>query len=199
MNIFLRMKHWQLFLLVVGLPLFLEFLMFASMIVTRDAQMFTWYLPVIAVAGLLSWGSMFVWFYTLGINLFKRLPATVKMNLTTFKIFLFTPVAYILLICLIIAGAFFLGVFKEDGPSPAFLLLFIPIHLFAMFCIFYCMYFISKSLKAVEWQRPVTAGDYIGEFLLIWFYFVGIWFIQPRINRIFYPPAFTEFPESLAS
>jgi len=50
---------------------------------------------------------------------------------------------------------------------------------------FYCLYFISKSLKAVELQRDVTFNDYAGEFFLIWFFPIGIWFIQPRINKLF--------------
>jgi hypothetical protein len=54
-----------------------------------------------------------------------------------------------------------------------------------MFCIFYCFYFTAKVLKTVELQKPVTFNDYAGEFFLIWFFPIGIWFIQPRINRLF--------------
>jgi hypothetical protein len=61
----------------------------------------------------------------------------------------------------------------------------LPLHLFSMFCIFYCLYFNAKALKAVEWRRPVTFGDYAGEFFLLWFFPLGIWFIQPRINQLF--------------
>ena len=63
--------------------------------------------------------------------------------------------------------------------------LIVPIHLFSMFCIFYCLYFNAKALKAVEWQRPVTFGDFAGEFFLLWFYPIGVWIIQPRVNKLF--------------
>jgi len=59
------------------------------------------------------------------------------------------------------------------------------VHLFSMFCLFYCLYFIAKALKTVELQRPVTFSDYAGEFFLLWFYPVGVWILQPRINQIF--------------
>jgi hypothetical protein len=194
------MKHWQLFVLLVGFPIFFEFLMAAAMILTRDAETIAYYVPVLIVLMVVCMGSLFMWYYTLGTNLYKLLPATARMNLTVFKIFLFTPVIYIVGLCLSIAGMFLSGAFAAgSGPHPALFLLIFPLHLFSMFCIFYCMWFIAKSLKAAELQKPVTAGDYIGDFLLLWFYFVGVWFIQPRINRLFYPPAFDDFPESITS
>jgi hypothetical protein len=32
--------------------------------------------------------------------------------------------------------------------------------------------------------HTATPNDYIGEFFLFWFFPIGIWFIQPRINNI---------------
>jgi putative effector of murein hydrolase LrgA (UPF0299 family) len=60
----------------------------------------------------------------------------------------------------------------------------IPIHLFAMFCIFYSLYFVAKTIKTVELQRAVTFSDFVLEFFLIWFYPIGIWIIQPQINKM---------------
>ena len=60
----------------------------------------------------------------------------------------------------------------------------VPVHLFAMFCIFYSLYFVAKTFKTVELQRTVTFSDFAGEFFLLWFYPIGIWIIQPKINRM---------------
>jgi len=131
-------------------------------------------------------GVFFGWFYALGTNLHKKLPGTVSMNLTRFKLFLITPVTYIALM-----SVFMMVIFPasyNDAPlNPSFFALIIPLHLFSMFCIFYCLYFIAKALKAVELQQPVTFGDFAGEFFLIWFFPIGIWIIQPRINKLFEP------------
>jgi hypothetical protein len=54
-----------------------------------------------------------------------------------------------------------------------------------MICFFYCIHFASKSLKAVELQRTVTFRDYVADFFLFWFFPIGVWFIQPKINKIF--------------
>jgi len=74
---------------------------------------------------------------------------------------------------------------QKNQPNLEYFAFIIPIHLFSMFCIFYCMYFIAKEFKSVEVQKPVTFSDFAGEFFLLWFFPVGIWILQPRINKIF--------------
>jgi hypothetical protein len=46
------------------------------------------------------------------------------------------------------------------------------------------MYFAAKTLKTVELKREATFSDFVGEFFLIWFNFIGIWILQPKINKI---------------
>lgn len=185
MNWFLRIKHWQLFLLMIGIPLVSD-ISFISIFFEQDSsRIFSIFLPIIMIIWI---GIFFGWFYALGTNLHKKLPPHVKMNLRLFKVFWTFPVCYIFLICLVMM--FFSKNFFPPDPEASlnttiYASVFVPVHLFAMFCIFYCLYFIAKTMKAVEWQRPVTFSDYAGEFFLLWFYPVGIWFIQPRINRLF--------------
>ncbi|MEN9640511.1 MAG: hypothetical protein RLZZ262_2380, partial [Bacteroidota bacterium] len=40
-------------------------------------------------------------------------------------------------------------------------------------------------IKLLELQREVRFSEFIREFFLIWFFPIGIWFIQPKINRWF--------------
>jgi hypothetical protein len=54
-----------------------------------------------------------------------------------------------------------------------------------MFCIFYIAFFASKSLAMAEKSGPVTFYDYAGPLFLIYFFPVGVWFVQPRINRLY--------------
>jgi hypothetical protein len=62
---------------------------------------------------------------------------------------------------------------------------FIPMHFLMMFCAFHILYFVSKSLLIVETGSPVSFYDYAGAFFLIGFFPVGVWTIQPRINRLY--------------
>jgi hypothetical protein len=180
MRIFLTMKHWQLFVLLIGIPLVVELTAFGYLIIHGDSFFFFYFFYSLLFVFM---GLFFAWFYSLGTNLHKRLPAIAPMSLTTFKLFLFIPIGYF--ICI------FLFVFLIPGmlPSlgPLIFLLIVPIHIFSMFCLFYCLNFITKALKTAECQRPTTFGDYAGDFYLLWFYPVGIWFIQPRINKLFNP------------
>jgi hypothetical protein len=43
---------------------------------------------------------------------------------------------------------------------------------------------VAKTIKTVELQREVNFSEFIGEFFMIWFYFIGIWILQPKINRM---------------
>jgi len=44
--------------------------------------------------------------------------------------------------------------------------------------------FSAKTIKLAELQRSVTFSDFAGEFFLIWFFPIGIWFVQPKVNLL---------------
>ena len=181
MNTFLRLKHWQLFSLLIGVPIVMQAIVVSSVFAGKEpsSMLIVFPLMMIVVIGLFCG-----WFYSLGTSLHKKLPSSVTMNLKQFKIFLAIPVLYMLLLSLFMLSA-------VDAPDSLgtstleFAGIIVPLHLFSMFCIFYCLHFIAKALKATEWQRPVTFSDFAGEFFLIWFYPIGVWIIQPRINKLF--------------
>ena len=186
MTKFLTLKHWQLFLILIGFPMILQFIAIGLAIGSRG---YPWngFIILFPIVMLLYTGLFFIWFYSLGTNLFKRLPVlpvTEKMSLTKFKTFLFIPAAYIIIFCVFIFGML-ANLSAGRSPNPLIFAFIVPLHLFCMFCIFYCLYFNAKALKTVELQKPVTFSDFAGEFFLLWFFPIGIWIVQPRINAIF--------------
>jgi hypothetical protein len=44
---------------------------------------------------------------------------------------------------------------------------------------------VSKSLVLAETGKPASFYDYAGPFFLLWFFPVGIWIVQPRVNRLY--------------
>ena len=186
MKFLLLLKHWQLFILTLGAPIIMQIVLIVTTITSEDPfSDFATIIFIIPITMILVMIIFFGWFYAMGTNLHKKLPESEKMNLTKFKIFLFIPLIYILAICFFIVFVINYTITNEVTPNFALFGFIIPVHLFSMFCIFYCLYFNAKALKAVELQRPVKFGDFAGEFLLIWFYPIGIWIIQPRINKLF--------------
>jgi hypothetical protein len=179
----LTLKHWQLFGLLIGLPFIFQVYVVSSSLTSGNPKMYIVSFPIVMIYFI---GLFFGWFYALATNLHKKLPTTATMNLTRFKIFLFIPVAYMLFLS-VFMFCMFSNISLGGQLNLAIFAGFIPLHLFSMFCIFYCLYFNAKALKSVEWQKSVKFSDFAGEFFLIWFFPIGIWIIQPRINKLFDP------------
>lgn len=186
---FLKLKHWQLFILMLGLPLVFQFSMFYEMFSMTKSQNISqlldffnlfYFFPIIMIVFTILF---FCWFWSMGIGLQKFIPNSINMKVQRFKILFFIPFIYTILFMATFAG-------KHLLPDGSWILDFknfqpfiIPLHLFSMFCIIYCMYFIAKTIKTVELDKNVTFSDFSSEFFLLWFYFVGIWYIQPKINK----------------
>ncbi len=182
MNQFLALKNWQLFWLLVGIPFLVQLGAFVASLSGNGSVVPFYFLSIIMV---LMIGLFFGWFYTLGTNLHKKLPRTVTMNLNMFKIFLFIPVIYILFSFVFMSGLDS-NISSNGQPDFGIFAWIVTLHLFSMFCIFYCLYFNAKALKAVELQRPVSFSNFAGELFLFWFFPIGIWIIQLRINKLFH-------------
>ena len=129
---------------------------------------------------------LFGWLYATGTNLHRILPVNVNMNRVSFIILCLVAFTFMILIFVLI----FISINRtltDKGPSDLSMSpgLIIFLFFFITFCTFYCLYFNAKALKAVELQRPVTIGDYAGEFILLLFFMIGVWIIQPRLNKLF--------------
>lgn len=198
-KIFLKAKHWQLFLPMIGIPLLSQIYMYANIQLIESAPVtvessegftqvldekfiqFDWYPVILLLFSLLFFG----WLWAMGIGLQKWVPLEVNMKTARFKVFFFIPLVYILFIIISMTGIFTGNgnvFFKNLAIIVAVI---VPLHLFSMFCIFYTIYFAAKTLKTVELKRKVGFGDFIGEFFLLWFNFIGIWIVQPKVNRLY--------------
>jgi hypothetical protein len=117
---------------------------------------------------------LFAWFWSMGSFLNSILERRLSSGVRFFRFALVYPLFYVFV---------FFIFFVNVSPAP-FLVIF-PLHLFAMFCTLYSMYFVSKSLVLAETGEPAPFHSYIGIFLLLWFFPVGVWILQPRVNRLY--------------
>jgi hypothetical protein len=187
MTSLLRIKPWLLFVFII-MPLVFQIVTIADGIMTmaadegpeQDEMLFSSmiFLALTFIAVLVSIVIVECWLYALATRLHTKLPPDHQLKLGRFRFAFFFPIFYL------IAVLCFMW-FAVQSESPALLFFIFPFHFFAMGCIFYVLYFVAKSLKTVELQRRVEFGDYAGEFFLIWFFFVGVWIIQPRVNALF--------------
>ena len=188
MERFLKAKHWQLFLLTFGIPLISQIviiiLSFSDFYVigeNADTAFLVSYVMFFILYIIVFIATFFGWFWSIAIGLQNKIPENIKMKTIKFKIFFFTPVIYFSCFTIYFLAAYSLD-FQIDG---VILFLFLPLHLLSMYSMFYNLYYVSKTIKTIELQREVGFSNFAGEFFLIWFYPIGIWIIQPRINKIY--------------
>ncbi len=201
MNLFLKAKHWQLFLATFALPFLLQMILMFNLFISmihkpNDPSIMLNYFRLFPLMMIMYMGILLGWQWSVAIGLQKFVPEGIKMKVGKFKTFFIIPVVYLLLILVVISFVFSSGNSSFDITTPGasnappvalimigFIVIF-PLHLFSMFCLFYCLYFVAKTFKTVELQREVSFSDFAGEFFLIWFYFVGVWIVQPKINKM---------------
>jgi len=177
----LQAKHWQLFMLTIGVPIILEIILIPFIIIGNNHMVILKIMPIMFIFFV---GGLFGWFWAIAIHLQEKLPDDLKLKVNRFKTFLLIPIIYFAIFFVFLDFIMRGAIENGTGPDPAVFALIIPFHLFAMFCIFYCLYFVSKIFKTVELQRKVTFSDFASEFFMIWFFPVGIWIIQPKINKM---------------
>lgn len=116
------------------------------------------------------WG----WFRILGFGLIKRItnpqfkPGTRLFNFVNWYILLSIPLPVIL-------KGFWPDMPEQVQESAKVL--------FAVGWI-YTTYFLSRNLKLAEKQDEVYLLDYALDIVWFWIFPIGIWFLQPRINRL---------------
>lgn len=69
----------------------------------------------------------------------------------------------------------------SGGSLPGIL---VVMHLLATIAVLYVLGFSAKNLIMAEKQAAISFFDYAGPFFLMWFFPIGVWFVQPRVNRL---------------
>lgn len=189
-HFFLKRKHWQIFLLLLGLPLLFQGYILYSLFVNPTPEtgfkienispLFGW-LPIIMIV---TTTLLFCWLWSLAMGLQKYIPKEISLKTRTFKWCFFFPFLYILFLMFYMSGLF--NGLKNNGLvfGDWFIILIYLMHIFSIFCIIYVFYFVAKTLKIAEVKQKVRFKDFAVEFFLLSFYILGIWIIQPRVNKL---------------
>jgi hypothetical protein len=194
-SIFLRAKHWQLFIPAIAIPFTLMIVLIITAIMTITSlenntdrpENVLWLFYLLPVVLILSWFVQFAWSWTVLTKLSKLVPDHVRLPIGRIKFFFVLPVIYFC--CLPFYIVFVIQTVtmekEEDLLLAALLGLVVFIfHFLSIFCILHTFYFVAKTVKSAELQRNPSFSNFVGDFFLIWIFPVGIWFIQPRINRL---------------
>lgn len=203
---FLKAKHWQVFTAIFSLPFISYVFLIIYMIINLNAQTHAENIdpsfmvkPMLVFIPFLMLGLVmhYIWQWKVAHGLRPYLPDNTLKNIKWFRFFVFFPIAYLLLIIGFMGVVFFSleGSGKEPFlfENPIWGLLMIPFHLLSIFGSIYLLYFLAKTIKSAQIHREASFSEYLGEFVLLWFFPIGIWVLQPKINRLVEnPPGFEE-------
>jgi uncharacterized RDD family membrane protein YckC len=175
---FVRAKHWHIFLLLFGIGYVGgSAALLLPLTTARSPEKFLKISLPFGCVMVLFMFCVAAWLWSMGSFLNSIGQPTLRLRIGFFRFALLYPTVYIFMFF-----AFF------GTTNLALLALIFPLHFFAMYCLFYDLYFVAKSLALVETGKLVSFYDYGGAFFLLWFFPIGVWFIQPRINRLHAQP-----------
>jgi hypothetical protein len=166
MKLFLKIKHWQLFL-ILSIPFILEeFTSFGS--------------SYFKLAGIVIY---FSWLYTIGIGSWAKLPQGHDIRSTYFKISILFILAMFTVNTFLFDRGFIINIynFNEFGSS---IWIALPVSAYLYWSVVSVTYFSAKMLLSAMEGHIVSFNKAMDYFFAFWFFPVGIWYIQPKAHRL---------------
>lgn len=165
----LSFKHWQLFLLIFICGAWTSPSPLKEIINTVAVVTFTF------------------WIYAIGTYGQDRIA---ELGLKTMNVKLFKTnviILGILFLIILIYSATLPEVAETNNVTNTFEakdILNIIGGLYFVFAVFQTIIFACKTIAKIELRREVAFGDYFTNLLLMFFFFIGVWILQPKINRL---------------
>ena len=174
----LKLEGWKLFILILTPAIVGAMVLLISQYLLNDN-------PSLLVVGqiltVIFVGVFVYWIYWLGTYL-AQLPPHQNFSLSLFKSALVFSALYRVTIE---TFSLWYSVNYHSRLDLESSLWIIPIHLLATVAALYCFYTDSRLLVSVERQHPSGFKDVWQTFGLILAFPIGIWFIQPRLHKLF--------------
>lgn len=184
MKRFLLALNWQLFLLVALLPLLI---LVGGLLVPAYYFSGATLFFAVPLAVVFSQVVLYGWMWSVGQGLYRQKGLQAYFSNKTFRWMVATPVFIILLVLIFwLWGAAILGMgkFSMANVLTGALLFLLPLEVIFIVSKFYCLYFVARVLKTAELQRAARFEDFSMEFILLMVFPIGLWWIQPRVNRL---------------
>ena len=170
MNGIIRLKHWQVFSIVV-----IGYIISYVLPTTNFEIGSITSLELAAIATIITLILLFSYILTIGLYL-----NNIKNNPYHFR----NWVLIIAILCCILGYSYIsLQKLKLDNELIPFWIGFISTPL-TFWGVCYAYYSVAKSLKSIELDREAKISEFIIDAIAIFMLPIGVWFIQPRLNRI---------------
>lgn len=155
------------------------------------------YILVLLVGGFTQLG----WLWTIGNDLHDRLTEGFNLKPKTFQVTIAVSGFFLLLMAFAIHQGFNWfadslpvwiegdGLGEEQGMDLmktvfTYFAGFFLLGLIAFGCQIYSVIYVGKTLKSIELGRPAKGGEFAGYSILSYLLIIGIWILQPKVNRL---------------
>lgn len=173
----LTLRHWQLFSISWGLLT----AFFACLIFQPDFLLY--YLQGWILIFLIGTVNSFVWVWITAKMLNQLNADNLRTDSKVFNIFFWIPTTYVA--CIVFYLLFNLFIYKIKSFNIELeLTLWAGFGILSALCILLGFFFIARTLKTAEVQRTLKIHEYLPELALLLFPPIGVWNIQPRLNRL---------------
>jgi len=173
-----QFKHWQVFIYLMVVPAFIP-----------DNETGE-YIFVI-------YGFLFlVWLLKINEELHKRLPDGRSLNLSLLQINLVISFLYVTAIHLLTEGY---HISSEQDNYAIYgwkMWVYIPFTFYILYSYGYLVHFTAYSIHLIEKKLYGKSTEYTALLLGLFFFPIGIWLVQPKINRILSTPVAEEITSS---
>jgi hypothetical protein len=157
-----------------NIPTWLLFLVSIIPIFFGELALKYWSLAVFAVTVFFAF-----WAYCVTKELTARNKYAPPQNFRKFKGTLTFATAYVSLLCS------YLYFIDTDTGGKGWILVLVVLGQFILFyCFIYLLIFISKSIAIIAFQKPVGLTEFAGYFVCLFFFPIGIWWVNARIKNL---------------
>ncbi|MGF1638744.1 MAG: hypothetical protein ACFCUU_16840 [Cyclobacteriaceae bacterium] len=179
MDFFLKAKHWQIFLIVIGIPVLIEIIEGLTVLSSdNEANAFRTILKLLLMVPLIA---LYSWLYAVGSLMQNRINSLLDTKSSYFPFLIYTS-AIAAFLSLILA----LFYWQQLLMASAFIYVGFGVVVFmSVATLFLAVSFVAKTLVMAERNAEVRSSDFYGEYVMILFFFIGIWLLQPRVNELY--------------
>ncbi|MXV14323.1 hypothetical protein [Hufsiella ginkgonis] len=160
MKFILKLKHWQAFIFImIGVIL-------SNFTVENNSSVTT----VIRIVGIVLY---FLWPFLVGNGLYHYLPERIELN---YNLFVINSGLWLTI--------YLAAMIISDGQGITFTGVYVLLMFYVIYAVLNYLAFPAQLLKSLEVGKKARLSDYIGDFFLVAFLPIGIWFLQSRVNKI---------------
>lgn len=153
----------------------------------------------------LAYGTQVGWYHSVVTGLHKYLPVGTDLSLKRFRVATIVAAGYLSLILIggymafnWVADVFpgFMDAaqsssneppFDVEEMFPTFLLIWAVCFfggILGIIAIIFMAYYTGKTIRCIEEDKPLRGSAVVGYGVLSYFLFIGIWVLQPKVNRL---------------